>query len=66
MRMRSREEHKTPPLWLSVLGWLLVLSVLAGSVFLYRHFRPCWPWQDTMTIAGGTFCDGEAARFTID
>lgn len=66
VRMRTWEEHKTPPLWLAAIGWLLVLSVVAGSVFLYRHFRPCWPWEDTTTIAGGTFCDGEPARFTID
>lgn len=48
------------------MAWVLVLGVLALATFYYRVTYPCWPWEETTTLAGGTFRDGDPARFTID
>lgn len=44
----------------------IVLFLAAVVVVGYRVTRPCWPWQDVTYEAGGTFCDGQQARFDTD
>lgn len=60
------DDDRLPPGWAAAVAWVLVLGVVALAALGYRVTRPCWPWEETTTLAGGTFCDGEPARFTID
>lgn len=59
-------EDRLPPRWAAAVAWILILGVLALATCFYRVTYPCWPWEKTTTLAGGTFCDGDPARFTID
>ena len=44
----------------------LLVMLIAGGTLAYRVTNPCWPWEETTSMTGGTFCDGEPARFTTD
>ena len=59
-------DEALPRSWRIGVALTLVVMLLAGSVLIYSTTQPCWPWEETTSMTGGTFCDGEPARFTTD
>lgn len=55
-----------PRSWHIGVALSLCVMLLAGGIVIYRTTQPCWPWEETTSMTGGTFCDGEPARITTD
>ncbi len=48
----------------------LLVAATSGVVLLlgdlYLRANGCFPWQEQSSLAGGTLCDGERARYDLD
>ncbi len=59
-------ESYTPKAVARIVAFCLACFLVVGFAYFYFS-EPCWPWEEQVSIAGGTFCDGERkARFNID
>lgn len=59
-------DETLPRSWRIGVALTLCVMLLAAGIVSYRTTQPCWPWEATTSMTGGTFCDGEPARFTTD